>query len=88
MIVRVVVGEKEKHSVELDTAGWKGSKKLYIDGELKSESVDFGPMGTVGFTVGDAEKHEVEMRVSFGFRGPSLEVFVDGVPSTYRVVRE
>jgi hypothetical protein len=88
MIVRIIVGEREKHSVELDTSGWKGGKKLYIDGELKSESVDFSPMGAIRFTVGDAEKHVVEMKVSFGLRGPSFEVFVDGIPTTYRVVKE
>jgi hypothetical protein len=70
------VGKDEKHNIDVDVSKF-GSTKVHVDGNPVSAFNMPGRLKMVKFSIGDKERHEVEVRVH-GFLLHRIEVLVDG----------
>lgn len=87
MKCKFVVGEVEKHEIEVDTGGgwfWNARFTIAIDGKTILSKHKYLKLTDRHRTmIGDKEKHELEIVVSYpwlGWRGAKIEAFVDGNP--------
>ncbi len=73
-----MVGESEKHSVNVNWSKLMKHVRIEVDGEPVVNEPNFSPaVKKYAFEVGETEKHKVE--VSAGMLSP-LEVIIDGKP--------
>ncbi|MDI6819695.1 MAG: hypothetical protein QMC89_02160 [Candidatus Hodarchaeaceae archaeon] len=74
-----VIGEKEKHEIEVDH-GWLGKVTVRVDGKIRSSkrlrSLQRGSFCRL--KVGEEEKHEAELKFEGLF--PKIRCYVDGYP--------
>ncbi len=78
MKLRAMVGEAEKHEVELEQ-GWLGRRKVMIDGDDiidKWEITSFSK--TMRLSMGEEEKHDLRVKFSRGLGGLKIDLYVDG----------
>ncbi|MEM1624964.1 MAG: hypothetical protein QW794_06200 [Thermosphaera sp.] len=74
---RFYVGEKEKHEIYVFYSMWTGKLKVDIDGKRVSDTWHWGITKILNFKIGDAEVHEIMIKVS-GIFTPHIELYVDG----------
>ena len=78
MKLRTMVGETEKHEVELEQ-GWLGKRKVTVDGDDVIDKWEiFSFSKTVRLTIGDEEKHELRVKFGKGLSGQKIDLYVDG----------
>ena len=70
------IGQDEKHTIHISVSAWTGDTKVFVDGQPVSGGVTLGKR-VVRLSVGQKERHEVEVRVG-GILSPKIEVWVDG----------
>lgn len=77
---RFELGQKEKHTVEVDYSALTGRIKVLVDGKELTDAHHFW-LGAkkYNFEVGDAEKHKAELRLAT--YGHKVELVVDGKPT-------
>jgi len=86
VICKFVVGDKEKHEVEVDTGrSWFFQTRPFaitIDGKAVVKKLKWVKLtDKYRATIRNREKHELEITVrypSLAWRGPVVEAFVDG----------
>ncbi len=78
MKLRTIVGETEKHEVEMEQ-GWLGKRKVIVDGDDIIDKWEiFSFSKTVRLGVGDEEKHELRVKFGKGLSGQKIDLYVDG----------
>ena len=78
MKLRAMVGETEKHEVEVEQ-GWLGRRKVMVDGDDiidKWEITSFSK--TMRLSMGEEEKHDLRVKFSRGLGGLKIDLYVDG----------
>ena len=78
MKLRTIIGETEKHEVEMEQ-NWLGKRKVTVDGDDiidKWEAFSFNK--TVRLGLGDEEKHELRIKFGKGISGQKIDLYVDG----------
>lgn len=84
------VGVSEVHSLRVDVSRLTENVRVWIDEiELPADKIfttgavtDF-QIPSIGFDVGDVERHRVEVKLKGGVLSPGMEVRVDGKPHTF-----
>jgi len=72
-----MIGDKEKHQVEVDYSKWTGNVRLLFDGKEITEASKFlGGQKKLEFEIGNLEKHKVELTIAT--YGNKFELRVDG----------
>ncbi|MCS7108100.1 MAG: hypothetical protein RMH77_01320 [Sulfolobales archaeon] len=77
MLVKLPVGEGEKHTVMVDYDMFASKVFIYLDDELQKTFILTGNPIKVEFSVGNAEKHNVSIHVR-GKTIPVVTIYVDG----------
>ena len=74
-----LIGETEKHEVEIYRSQWTNKVVVKIDGEIASRKTLWKKGTFFTLEVGEREKHEIELKYS-GIYFPKVKCFVDGKP--------
>ncbi len=78
MKLRTIVGDSEKHEVELEQ-GWLGRRKITVDGDDIIDKWEiFSLSKTMRLGLGDDERHEIRVKFSKGLSGQKIDMYVDG----------
>ena len=78
------VGKEERHTIRIDASTWTDFVKVLVDGkEIPATRIKMsGFVADSGvpsrkFTVGEKERHQIEVKVDTG-APPQIELFADG----------
>jgi len=73
-----VIGETERHMIEVSASVWSGKVMIRVDGRDITSTYQIGVSNkSYKFTVGEKERHDVEIRVG-GLVNANFTLFVDG----------
>lgn len=74
----VIVGNDERHEVEINYSMWSSMANVKVDGNLIfSKFIVLG--GDTNFEVGEKEKHKIKVVFSGAFV-PNIDIWVDNKP--------
>jgi len=81
-MVKITIGNSEKHEVSFDYSTMTGTVKILVDGkESSSSKVLFIGHTPFILQVGESEKHKVTIELDnplfFAFRGSNVKILVD-----------
>ena len=77
---RFQIGDKEKHTIDVDYSSWSNAVEVLVDGRELFGSDHMGRLGGIGeffkfhFDVGESEKHTISLALG----GFSIDLHVDG----------